>query len=489
LEFARRDETLDPLDWREFRGLAHRMVDDMVDHLATLRERPAWQEPPGQVRENLREPVPLEAQPAEQVYEQFRSNVMPYTNGNLDPRFWGWVQGNGTPLAMMADMLASGIDPHMSGFNQSPKLVELQVIDWLKELMGFPSEASGVLVGGGTMANVLGLCVARHAKAGFDVNALGLQDRSQPPLVFYGSVETHNWAKQAAGFLGLGSNSFRLIPTDSDYRIDLNELENAVSYDRAQGLRPLCIIGTAGTVNTGAIDDLEALSALSKKHGLWFHVDGAFGALVKLSPNLVPLVKGLELADSVAFDLHKWGYLPFEVACILVRDERSHVATFAGEASYLARLSRGVTAGGLPFADRGIDLTRGFKALKVWMCFKAYGITAIARMIEQNVGQAHYLARLIQAAPELELLAPVPLNVVCFRYVPPGRTDDELNGLNQEILLRLQEQGIAVPSSTVLGGRFAIRVAVTNHRSKLNDFEELVRQVVRLGREACCFGP
>ncbi|HEV3051656.1 MAG TPA: pyridoxal-dependent decarboxylase, partial [Longimicrobium sp.] len=234
---------------------------------------------------------------------------------------------------------------------------------------------------------------------------------------------------------------------------------------------------------TGALDDLAALADFCAAEGLWFHVDGAYGAWAYTSDALRPRVAGMERADSLGFDLHKWGYLPFECACVLVRDAEIHRSTFASAAPYLAQTERGVIAGGLPFADRGIDLTRAFKALKVWMSFKAHGVDAIIRLVEQNVAQARHLAARIEASPVLELLMPVQLNVVCFRYAPPDLPEAERNAVNQEILLRLQEDGIAVPSGTPVRGRYAIRAAITNHRSRLEDFDLLADAVERIGRE------
>ena len=487
------EETLDPVDaaaWSAFRRLAHRMVDDMLDHLSGISEQPVWRPMPTEVREAFHQPVPRKGIGEEAAYQGFLQLVQPYPNGNLHPRYWGWVKSNGTPLGMMADMLAAGLNPHLAGLNHAPALVEHQVIAWLAELMGFPSGTSGLLVTGGSMANLLGLAVARHAALqaiGFDVREDGLQPRpgasSRPRLMCYGSAETHGWARKAVELLGIGNRALRRISVGPDYRIDLENLAHAVAQDRAEGALPCCVIGTAGTVNTAATDDLDALADFCHSEKIWFHVDGAFGALLKLSGQLSSLVSGLERADSVAFDLHKWGYLPFECACILVRDAEIHRAAFATTESYLAETSRGVIAGGLPFADRGIDLTRGFKALKVWLSFRAHGIDAYARLIEQNVAQARYLTELVESHPDLELLAPTALNIVCFRFVPAELRQSDLNPLNEEILLRLQESGIAVPSGTMLGGRFAIRCANVNHRSKRADFRTLVDAVVRIGRE------
>jgi len=476
------DETLDPRDWDEFRRLGHRMLDDMLDYLRTVRDKPAWQPVPEQVKAEIRQPLPTEPQDAAAVYEEFVQNVLPYTNGNRHPRFWGWVQGNGTPLGMLADMLASGMNPHMAGFDQAPVLVEHQVLAWLTGLLGMPAESSGILVSGGTMANVLGLVVARHAKAGFDVRELGLQHNGHPMLTMYGSSETHGWAQKAAELLGLGNRAFRRVAINQDFQIDLSALRQAIEEDRRAGHRPFCVIGTAGTVNTGAIDDLSALAAFCREEKLWFHIDAAFGALARFAPSLAPLVAGIEDADSLAFDLHKWMYLPFEVACVLVRDAKAHRDTFALTPSYLAETERGVIAGGLPFADRGLELTRSFRALKVWMSFKTHGTKAIARVIEQNVEQARYCAKLIEAHPDLELIAPVPLNIVCFRCAPADAPREILNRLNEEILVRVQESGLAVPSGTTISGVFALRVAITNHRSRREDFELLVNAVSEIGR-------
>jgi glutamate/tyrosine decarboxylase-like PLP-dependent enzyme len=477
------EETLDPGDWNELRVLGHRMVDDMLDYLAGVRDRPVWQPVPAGVRAEFETPVPLEPAAAAGVYDEFRRNVLPYPTGNIHPRFWGWVMGTGTPLAMLADMLASGMNPHLAGYDQSAALVERQVVRWLAELLGMPAQSSGLLVSGGTMANLVGLTVARNAKAGFDVRERGLQEPGLPRLVFYGSRETHSWARKAAELLGLGNSGFRRIAVNPEYEIDLAALRAAIAADRRAGLHPFCVIGNAGTVNTGATDDLGALARIARDEGLWFHVDGAFGAFAALPPSLRGIVSGMEQADSLAVDLHKWGYQPFEVGLALVRNERMHRAAFATSSSYLEPTPRGIVAGGLPFAELGLQLTRGFRALKVWMSLKTHGAHALGRLVEQNVAQARHLRDLILAHPRLELLAPVPLNVVCFRFTSPGLDDAALDAVNREILIRIQERGIAVPSSTVLGRCFALRVAITNHRSRLADFDLLVGAVVAAGEK------
>ncbi len=476
------DASLDPQDWDAFRTLAHRMVDDSLDFIRALPETRPWQPIPGAIRASLTgEPVPMQPQSPEVAYGQFLEEVLPFTNGNRHPRFWGWIQGNGTPLGMMADMLAAGMNAHLAGLDQSPKLVEMQVIKWLAELMGMPTDSSGLLVSGGSMANLLSLAVARQAKAGFDVRREGLHGTAR--MTVYSSVEVHSWAQKAVELFGMGSTSLRKVPVGTDMRIDVDALRAAIAADRAEGLHPICVIGTAGTVNSGATDDLDALADLCAAESLWFHVDGAFGALARLSPELAPIVRGMERADSLAFDLHKWMYLPYEIACFLVRDPEVHRATFALTPSYLRDEGRGVIAGGIPFADRGPELTRGFKALKVWMSMKAHGVEAISRVIEQNVAQARELERRLSAMPGIQVVTPVTLNIVCFRLVRPGSSAEQEDVLTKELLLRLQEEGTAVPSGSQFDGRYIVRVACSNHRSKWSDFERFLAAVERIGGE------
>ncbi len=475
---------LDPQDWDAYRALAHRMLDDSIDYLRNVRSRPAWRPMPADVRHALSsEPVPRTGLGDARAYDDFVSLVRPYPNGNIHPRFWGWVMGTGTPQAAMADFLSSVMNPNVGGLEQSPVLVEQQVVKWCAELMGFPSTAGGILVSGGTMANVMGLAVARQQAAGFDVRAEGLQG-AHPRLLVYAGTETHGWLKKACEFLGLGNTAFRKVPVLDDFTVDVGAMARMIAEDRAAGHRPFCVIGTAGTVQTGATDDLTALADLAARERLWFHVDGAFGAMARLSPTHASLLAGMERADSLAFDLHKWGYLPFDVAVVLTRQDAALVETFSMQAAYLASESRGLMAqSGIFFADRGIELTRSFKALKVWMQFRAAGTDLIGAHVGRNIEQAQRLERLIAVRPSLELVAPVPLNIVNFRCVVPGLDAAALDALNREILIQLQERGIAAPSGTTIRGRFAIRVAITNHRSDETDFIALVDAVEALGQE------
>lgn len=476
--------SLDPSDWDGFRALGRRMVDDMLTYQQTVRERAPWQPVPEAVRARLEEPLPRVGMPLEEVYESFRRDILPYPTGNAHPRFFGWVMANGTPTGMLADMLAAGMNPHLAGYDQSAAVVELQVVRWLAQSMGYPAEASGLLVSGGTAANFNGLLAARVAKAGFDIRAHGLN--AGPPLAVYASSETHNWAVKAVETLGMGREALRKVPVDADYRIDLAACRAAILSDLEAGWRPIALVGNAGTVNTGAIDDFSGLRALADEFELWLHIDGAFGSMAAWSASRA-IVKGQERADSLAFDLHKWGYLPYEVGAVLTRDSGAQVAAFGGAdkaaPAYLLSADAGVAKGTTYFADRGLQLSRGFRALKLWMSLKEQGIERIGAHVQKNIDQARYLAGRVDAEPELELMAPVALNIVCLRYRGGHGTDAELDLLNREILIQLQLRGIAVPSQTILNGRFAIRACITNHRTEQHDLDTLLEGVLTLGRE------
>ncbi len=474
--------TLDPNDWDLFRSIGHQMVDDMLASQRTVRDRAPWRPVDADTKDRLDEPVPMTGMPLDEIYAQFTRDILPYPTGNAHPRFWGWVMGNGTPTGMFAEMLAAGMNPHLAGYDQSAAIIERKVIAWLAELMGYPVGASGVLVSGGTAANLNGLLAARAAKAGWNVRETGAH--GGPPLVVYGSTETHSWAKKACDIMGMGRQGFHAVPVDGNFRIDVAACRAAIEADIAAGNRPIAIVANVGTVGTAAVDDLGGLRALADEFGLWLHVDGAFGSLAALSSSR-DLVAGQELADSIAFDLHKWGYMPYEVGVILTRDSKALIDTFqppAGSAAYLTSASRGTSADTTFFADRGVELSRGFRALKVWMSMKEQGVDRIGSAIQKNIEQAHYLGALVERTPELELLAPVSMNIVCFRYVA-GVPEDQLDAFNRELLAEIQLRGIAVPSQTIIDGRFAIRVCVANHRSEIEDFDALVEGVIMVGKE------
>ena len=475
------EETLDPQDWAAFRALAHRAVDQAVTYMQTVRDRPAWRTPPPEVRAELRAALPMEGEGAERTFDSFVRNVLPYPTGNLHPRFWGWVMGTGTPLTALAEMLAATMNCNVGDFDDAASLVEDQVLAWLKELMGFPADAGGLLVSGGSMANFVGLTVARDARAGFDAPRAGLSAAPRP-LAAYASRETHSSVAKSLQILGVGRDALRLLPVTDAFELDVRALAEAVAADRREGRQPICVIANAGTVNTGAMDPFEALADFCGAEGLWLHVDGAFGAMAALSPALRPRLRGMERADSLAFDLHKWGYFPVEVGCVLVRDAAAQRRSFTVTADYLAPVPGGIAWRTPRMSEHSPQLSRGFRALKVWMGMKEQGVAKLGRLIQQNVDQAAYLAQRVRAHGELELLAPAPLNVVCVRYVGTG-PHPEPDALNRALLVRLHESGVAVPSHTMIRGAYALRVAITNHRTRRDDLDVLVDEVVRLGRE------
>ncbi|WEX08080.1 pyridoxal-dependent decarboxylase [Chelativorans sp. AA-79] len=473
------EETLDPDDWLDVTRLAHRVVDDAVAHLRHVRQRPVWQEMPRGVRSRFNEPLPRDPQPLEAVLRTVAADVMPYPMGNVHPRFWAWYMGSGNVTGALADFLAAIQGSNLGGGNHAAALVDRQVVDWCKEMVGFPTTASGTLTSGGSVANLIGLTVARNVKAGIDVRGLGVA-AIEKPLRFYGSDQIHSCHRKAVETLGLGNRALRRIITDADFCIDVFALRKAIAEDRAKGFQPACIIANAGSVNTGAIDDLEALAALAAEEGTWLHVDGCIGALIAIAPRNRSLVAGLERADSLALDPHKWLHAPFDVGCCLVKDAAAHRDSFATISEYLESTSRGLASAEW-LHELGLQTSRSFRALKVWMAMKEHGVDKFGRLIDQNIDQARHLSLLVEATPNLSLMAPTSINIVCFRFDPGGLDEAALKTLNTEIMLRLQEDGVAVLSDTTLRGRHCLRAAICNHRTRYDDVELLVAEIVRRG--------
>jgi aromatic-L-amino-acid/L-tryptophan decarboxylase len=462
--------TLDPADWSALRALGYQMLDDMVDHLAGLRDGPVWRPMPAPVREAFTAPLPSQGATPEALYGRFQAEIQPYVTGNLHPRFMGWVHGGGNPVSMLAELLTGAMNANCGGRDHAGIAVERQVIAWAAEMLGMPAQTSGVLLTGSSMANFCAVLCARF-------KALGPQGRQDgvggAKLTAYASAGVHRCVPGALDMAGLGSNSLRRIPVDADFRMDLAALRAAIAADKAEGCTPFLIVGTAGTVDVGAFDDLDALADIAAAEGAWFHVDGAFGALAALSPQLKPVTAGIGRADSVAFDFHKWAQVTYDAGCVLVRDPDTQLATFAQATNYLAAAPRGL-AGGAPWpCDLGPDLSRGFRALKVWMTLSAYGSAALGSIVDDTCALAQRLAAQISASDRLELLAPVKLNIVCFGVA--GFSDARI----ADLAAALQEDGLFAPSTTTLNGRLAIRAAIVNHRTLPEDIDAFVAEILR----------
>lgn len=467
------EPTLEPDDWDAFRAQAHRALDDILDYTRDIRSRPVWQPVPAAVRERLRAPLPRAPEGLATTAAEFRASILPYATGNVHPRFMGWVHGGGNPAGIVGEMLAAGLNANLGGRDHAPIEVERQVVRWMADLFDMPETAGGLLVTGTSAANLIAVLIAR-ARAVDGIRRAGVGGTG---LVAYASAAVHLCVGRAMDMAGLGSEALRLITIDAAGRMLIPALADAIAADRAAGLHPFLVVGTAGSVDIGAIDDLSGLAALCRHERLWFHVDGAFGALAALSPTLRPLLAGIEQADSVAFDFHKWGQVPYDAGCIVVRDRAYAEDAFSAPAAYLRHEARGLS-GGAPWpCDYGPDLSRGFRALKVWFTFKTWGADAIGAAILDTCEIARHLAELVDAAPMLERLAPVALNIVCFRYRFPHDADRQ----NAELVADLQEGGIVAPSTTTLGGTLAIRAAIVNHRTRRDDVEALVDAVLRFG--------
>jgi glutamate/tyrosine decarboxylase-like PLP-dependent enzyme len=422
------EETLDPDDWEATRALAHRMVDEAVEHLAQVRERPVWTPMPEDVRARLQTGLPEDPAPLDEVYGEYRENVAAYPMGNVHPRFWGWYMGASNFTGALGDFLAAVEGSNLGGGNTGAAQVEQQVVDWLKEIAGFPKTASGTLTSGGSMANLVAHTVIRNLAAGYDVRKEGIAGLKKP-LRFYASDQVHSCHQKALETLGLGAKALVEVASDDSQRMRLDALAKAIAEDRANGLQPACVIGTAGTTNTGAIDDLTAIADLCEREGLWFHVDGCIGGVLRLAPDHAHLVAGIERAGSVAIDPHKWLHTPFEAGAVLIKD---------------------------PEAKFG-------------------------RLIAKDIALARYLEEKVKEHPLLELFAPVDLNIVCFRHV--ARDEDASKALNTEIMLRLQERGLAVPSDTIVQGKHGLRCAFNNHRTRRGGIDGFLVDVLQIAQE------
>jgi len=450
------------------------MLDDMFDAISSVGEKPVWQAIPDEVRQSARQPLPSKAVPLGQVHDDFLQNVLPYGSGNAHPGFMGWVQGGGTPVGMLAEMLAAGLNANLGGRDHMPIEIERQITAWMAELFGFPGTASGLFVTGTSIANFMAVLIARTRALGQMSRRSGVA-QSGRALTGYTSQAAHRCVAQAFDMAGIGSDSLRAIAIGDHHRIDTTALRASIAADRAAGLQPFMIVGTAGSVDIGATDDLAELADIARQEKLWLHIDGAFGALAVLAPDLAPRLAGIERADSLAFDFHKWGQVPYDAGFLLCRDAASHRAAFVGDAPYLQRAEQGLAGGEHWPCDYGPDLSRGFRALKTWFTLRTYGLDAIGEAISRSCALARRLEQRIADSEALSLLAPVQLNIVCFGFTGP-----DADRRNSAAVTHLQLAGRVAPSSTQIGGRTAIRAAFVNHRTSEADVDALIDGLLAL---------
>ncbi len=456
----------------------------MASHRERLYERPVF----GKVGTGaalFQGPVPEEGRPFEEVLAFVREHVLPFPMGNSHPRFYGFINATADPVGIMADYLAAAMNPNCWGGDHAAIHVEAQAMRWIAEMLGYPPEAEGILVSGGSMANFTALAAARRAMTPGNVREDGLAGPDRPRLTIYASDQVHSCVDKAADLLGIGTAQLRRIPTDDRFRILTGDLVRAVAADRAAGFTPAIVVGNAGTVNTGAIDPLEDLADFCRRESLWFHVDGAYGALASMVPELRPLFAGMERADSIAADPHKWLYVPYEAGATLVREPGRLAAAFRKFPEYLASDPESPFPGPAWFAERGPELSRGFKALKVWMGLMTHGRRAYVERIASDVRLARFLSAEVDRRPDFERLSEPVLSIANFRFRPAGRSlsDTDLDRLNRRIIHRLVGGGSHFLSPTILKGRTALRVSITNFRTREEDLLALLGESERIGRD------
>jgi glutamate/tyrosine decarboxylase-like PLP-dependent enzyme len=478
------------LDWepKRARELGERALDLWEELLERLRELPVSRyQGVENVRRAVAIEVPDEPMPVDDLFDYLREVVLDRSMYPGHPGFMAYITGAGTVPGAAADLVAAGMNQNLGGWRLSPAASEIEqhLTRWLAREFGLPEGSGGLIVSGGAMANFVGLKVARDRKAGWDVRGQGV--RAGPQMVIYGSDEVHSVNQRAADMLGLGRDSVRHLPTAEDYRLRIDDLCRAVEEDRAAGRLPIGVVASAGTVATGAIDPLEDIAKLCAEQDLWFHVDGAYGGPGVLAEDLRPLFAGIERADSIAFDPHKWLYTPHSGGCILLRDLEMLPRSFSihEHASYVFE-DKERTGTGLDGNEMGPQFSRGFWALKVWVSLLAHGREAYSRRISHDAELARYLHRRAEERPEFETVAPVTLSICCFRYVPEdlsagqGR-EEYLDLLNERLMTEIQMDGRVYPSNAVLRGRFVLRACIVNFRTEAEEMDLLLDVASELG--------
>lgn len=459
-------------DLKEISSEANKLV---FEYLTTISERPVRAENhAGKTTESIAAELSIEGLPVSQLLDECRT-IMDLSRHNGHPRFFGYVASPSTPVGAYGDLIASALNANITCWRSGPAGTEVErmVVRWLGSLINYDRDAKGLLTSGGSMANMIALLVANRRKAGAAVSRSGLWN-SGLPMTVYASSEVHLSIAKAADILGFGRDYVREIACDERQRMRVDLLREKIEADRGAGLRPFCVVGSAGTVNTGVVDPLSELAAIAAEFDLWFHVDGAYGAPGILDERKKHLFAGLELADSVSLDPHKWLYVPVDAGCLLFRDDAAAKATFSTDEADYIKTHGYVDEEAFAFWDYGVELSRRFRALKVWLTLQYYGSRRIAETISEDISLAEYLGELVSNADDFELLAPVELSICCFRYISSAT---DLDKLNERIMERVQKGGRAYLSNATVNGHFALRACITNFRTTKNDIDETVAAI------------
>ena len=455
------------LDAEKMRELGYRVVDTLIDQIETLPDQPVGRTAsPAELAAKLREPLPDEGSDPLEVLQQVERDVLANIVRMDHPRFFGFVSGPSNFVGVIADALASGFNVFAGTWLEAsgPTEIELVTIDWLRQACGLPESAGGVFTTGGSAANINALAVARHV----------LLDGDMEGAVVYSSDQTHSSIERGLGLLGFKPDQLHEIGSDDAFRFDVAALRQAVAADRAAGRRPFCVIATPGSTNTGAVDPLDDLAACCRDEGMWLHADGAYGAAAALSRRGRSLLAGIDKVDSLALDPHKWLFQPYEIGCIIVREESWLEQTFSLVPEYLEDATTG--AGEFNLFERGIELTRSFRALKLWMSLKVFGAAEFERAIDRAFDLAELAGDLIEQMPDWELVAPPSMGIVAFRYAPAGTSVADADTINERLVGATLANGFAMVSSTKLDGRSALRMCCINPRTTASD----VRQTLDL---------
>ena len=460
----------------EIRDWGSSVTEFVIEYLDGLRDRSAYpQTSSREIRNRLDSQLPIRGTDFDSLLKVFRETIVPFSRQNAHPRMFGYVQSPGTPIGAFADLLASTLNANLTIWRSAPAPVELErmTIDWIRQILGFPAEAGGLFVSGGSMANFAALAAARQTK----YDSLGR-------LRIYASTATHFSIVKAAALLGIGRENVQHVAVDERLKMRVDDLVAKIDADLASGYVPFCIVGNAGTVDTGAVDSLSEIREIANRFGLWMHVDGSYGAFAILADSARKLFAGIEQADSIALDPHKWLYLPVDVGCVIYRDPQTARAAFAHEAEYTRMLGEEADEAFVCW-DYGPELSRRFRALKVWMLIKGVGLARLSDAIENNLACARHLEAMVLASDDFEMLAPVELSIFCFRHVPAqlrNQSPREIDAFNERLLVALQRDGSSYLSNTVVKERFALRGCVLNYRTTLDDMEILLGDLRRVAK-------